>query len=259
MNILATVCGRAGSKGVKSKNIRDFLGYPIAYYTLSALRLFKERRPEHRVTLALNTDSDELFSQFDRTGEWYLRVPRSRELAGDRASKIDVIRETLRFAREHTGERCDVVLDLDLTSPLRRVRDIENVIDALLDTEGAEVAMTVTEARRNPYFNQLAKRPDGFYGTAVQSDFVARQQAPEIYDVNASLYAYRPEFLEKTDTIIIKAKIAVSVMPDTAVLDIDSERDYALMSVLAGHFFKSDPEFSEIRDNIGSFAPASEV
>ena len=42
MKILVTVCGRAGSKGVKSKNTRDFLGYPICYYTISALKLFKE-------------------------------------------------------------------------------------------------------------------------------------------------------------------------------------------------------------------------
>ena len=35
MNILFTICARAGSKGVKSKNARDFLGYPLVYYTLS--------------------------------------------------------------------------------------------------------------------------------------------------------------------------------------------------------------------------------
>ena len=36
MNLLVTLCARAGSKGVKSKNSRLFLGSPLVYYTLSA-------------------------------------------------------------------------------------------------------------------------------------------------------------------------------------------------------------------------------
>lgn len=39
MTVLFTVCGRAGSKGVKNKNIRDYLGTPLVYYTLAAIKL----------------------------------------------------------------------------------------------------------------------------------------------------------------------------------------------------------------------------
>ena len=35
MNILFTLCGRAGSKGVKGKNARDFLDIPLAWYSLA--------------------------------------------------------------------------------------------------------------------------------------------------------------------------------------------------------------------------------
>ncbi len=33
MNILVTICGRAGSKGVGNKNFREFLGRPMISYT----------------------------------------------------------------------------------------------------------------------------------------------------------------------------------------------------------------------------------
>ena len=245
--ILVTICGRAGSKGVKSKNIREFLGIPICYYTLAALRLFRERYPEYgEVTLAVNTDSEQLFSQFDRAGESYLRIPRRESLAGDTASKVDVIRDTLAAACEQTGQVFDVVVDMDLTSPLRRVEDVKNIIDTLFATEGAEVALSVTEARRSPYFNQLNKKENGYYSTVIESDFVARQQAPTIYDANASLYAYSPHYLRESTTILIKSRLAVSVMPDTAVLDIDSENDFQLMELLARHFYDSDPAFREV-------------
>ena len=40
MNILFTVCGRAGSKGLKNKNLSLFLGHPLLYYPLSLIDLF---------------------------------------------------------------------------------------------------------------------------------------------------------------------------------------------------------------------------
>ena len=36
MNLLFTVCARAGSKGFQNKNVRGFLGHPLSYYTMSA-------------------------------------------------------------------------------------------------------------------------------------------------------------------------------------------------------------------------------
>ncbi|MEG1016977.1 MAG: acylneuraminate cytidylyltransferase family protein [Oscillospiraceae bacterium] len=244
MDILVTVLARAGSKGVKSKNMRTFLDYPIAYYTLSALDLFKARYSKEygAVDLAVNTDADELFEQIDKTKLSCIKVPRTLELAGDRVSKIDVVRDTLAKAEKVSHKKYDMVVDMDLTSPLRRARDVKNVIDSLMAHKNAEIALSVTPARRNPYFNQLALMPDGLAKTPIESDFVARQQAPEIFDANASLYAYRPQFLASTDTILIKSKLCLSVMPDTAVLDIDSEHDFELMQILARYFFESDEE-----------------
>ena len=43
MNLLFTICGRAGSKGVHGKNMRDFCGIPLIWYTLSAISLYRER------------------------------------------------------------------------------------------------------------------------------------------------------------------------------------------------------------------------
>ena len=31
MRLLFTICGRAGSKGIKNKNLRDFVGKPLMY------------------------------------------------------------------------------------------------------------------------------------------------------------------------------------------------------------------------------------
>ena len=59
MNILMTICGRAGSKGFKGKNLKIFHGNALIWYTLAVIDLFKSQT-DANVDVALNTDSEEL-------------------------------------------------------------------------------------------------------------------------------------------------------------------------------------------------------
>lgn len=252
-SILAVVCARAGSKGVKGKNVRDFLRFPIGYYTLSAYDLFCERYAadyEGAVLLAVNTDSAELTEQFSRTTIEKIFIPRKEKLSGDRVSKIDVIRDTLAETEKKFSMEFDIIVDFDLTSPLRKPGDIKNIIDTLIMSPIADIALSMTSARRNPYFNQLVKGTSGFLTTAIKSNFIARQQAPEVFDANASLYAYRPEYLKNDTGIFLNAKLVGSMMEDTGVLDIDSERDFRLMEVIARYLYETEPAYGEVREHI---------
>ena len=58
--LLITICGRAGSKGFKNKNLKTFCGHPLVYYSLAAAGLFCDARPDVQVDLCLNTDSEAL-------------------------------------------------------------------------------------------------------------------------------------------------------------------------------------------------------
>jgi len=254
MNILVLICARKGSKGVKGKNVREFLGYPISYYTLSAFTLFKERymKEDTSFMLAVNTDSADLLDQIAATKVPYIMVDRKEELAGDRVSKIDVIRDSLHSVEDKLNNSFDLVIDLDITSPLRKAEDIKNIIDVISDSKEADIALSVTDARRNPYFNQLTQNEDGFLTTVIRSNFIARQQTPPVFDANASIYAYRPGYLKNSDGIFLNAKLVGSLMEDTGILDIDSEKDFQLMEVVANYLYNSDPSFFEVRDNIKS-------
>ena len=46
MRILFTICGRAGSKGIRNKNLREFAGKYLAHYTVSAIDLYLKRHPD---------------------------------------------------------------------------------------------------------------------------------------------------------------------------------------------------------------------
>lgn len=249
MNILFTICGRAGSKGVQGKNTKMLCGQPIVHYTLAAYMAYLERYQGNDIcVLSLNTDSELLRQQMEETEIDFVYIPRKAELAGDFVSKKDVLKDTFLETEKVTGIVFDIMVDLDLTSPIRTEEDIFQTIHTLMGDENADIAYSVTNSRRSPYFNMVKQDEDGYYRTVLQSDFVARQQTPVCYDMNASIYAYRREYL--LSDRIMDRKALIWIMDDTGVLDIDSEEDWELMQLICKYLFDKRKQFKGILTNL---------
>ena len=246
MIILFTICGRAGSKGFKNKNLKEMNGIPLVYYSLGAIKAYADKHPENAVFVALNTDSQLLVDVVLRQNKIpIIVVDRKDELAGDFVAKVDVIKDTFFSCKDKSF---DVVIDLDITSPMRTVDDIENII---LEYEKGiyDLVFSVVKSRRSPYFNMVENKEDGFFRKICVSNFTARQQAPHTYELNASIYAYKPEFLlSKIDKTILDYNCGISVMKDYLVLDIDSEEDFEMMSFLHKMYCEVDAGIQKVFD-----------
>lgn len=251
MNILFTICGRAGSKGFKNKNLKEMNGVPLVFYTLSTIGLYIKNNPFDDVTVAVNTDSKPLKDMVknQKVINGILFIPRKEELAGDKVAKVDVIRDTFREA----GKAFDVIVDLDITSPLRSVKDVENIIEVFKAEDSFDLVTSVVHARRSPYFNMVEKKGN-CYRKICESVFTTRQETPESYELNASIYAYRPTFLDTdiSDTIL-DHNCGISVMEDYLVLDIDSEEDFQMMEVLHRYYLEHNEGLKEVYDEAKCF------
>lgn len=251
MNLLFTLCGRAGSKGVKNKNIRMFCGKPLPLYSLNAMLMYIQKFlcDSDRAEIALNTDCNELIEIITNARSDVFVINRDNSLAGDIVPKVSVIRDCLNKSEKHFKCHFDVVVDLDITSPLRKVTDIKNAIDKKLSRNDTDVVYSVTNSRRNPYFN-MVKEENGFFVKAIPSNYTTRQQTPCYYDMNASIYAYSPESLKNKDaSTFFNSNCDAIIMQDTGILDIDSEDDFELMQVIANYLFEKQ-SYKEIYDNI---------
>lgn len=252
MNLLFTVCGRAGSKGVKNKNISDFMGNPLVYHTLAAIDLFmvKNKGQYDMIDIAVNTDSKELVNLIGQTACIFQLIKRKPELATDISSKLDVIRETLKSCEAIKKVHYDFVIDLDITSPLRSADDIQALVHKIQEKHTTEVVFSVVPSRRNPYFNMVMKDEQGIR-KVCNSTFTARQQAPEVYDMNASMYIYKNEFLyDETRISLFDAEIEMIEMIDTAILDIDHKEDFELMQIIAPYIYQKYPAYRQINEHI---------
>ena len=93
----------------------------------------------------------------------------------------------------------------------------------------------------------MVKKENGFFVKAIASNYTARQQAPTFYDMNASIYVYSPKALMfKDHATFFNDRADAIIMKDTGILDIDSEEDYELISVIAKHLFETDEEYGSI-------------
>lgn len=244
MNILFTICGRAGSKGFKNKNLKEMNGVPLAYYSLASIKGFIDTHSENKITVALNTDSEPLINLIKKQNTVPVTIiPRKKELAGDIVPKVEVIRDTFLSITEGSF---DVVVDLDITSPMRTIKDIENI---LLEYNNGDydLVFSVVEARRSPYFNMVERKPDGYFRKICESKFTTRQQTPKSYEMNASIYAYNPNFLiEEIEGTILDHRCGISEMMDYLVLDIDSEDDFLMMQRLHEYYSNNDAGIEEV-------------
>ena len=255
MNILFTLCGRAGSKGVKGKNARDFLDVPLVWYSMANIALYKEHfAGNNHIDIVLNTDSEDLIRLVQQVKDLDVKVLRRDAcLGGDKVPKVAVILDCLSRSEELFKIKYDLVVDLDITSPLRTVQDIKHAIDKKVSRGDVDVVYSVAPSRRNPYFN-MVKEENGFFCKAIPSNFTTRQEAPVFYDMNASIYAYSPKALRnKNHATFFNSNCDAIVMTDTGILDIDSEEDYELMQVIANYLFKNNQAFQEIFNKANSW------
>lgn len=246
MKLLFTICGRAGSKGIKNKNVKNFLDKPLALYTLSVIDLYL-KRSNYDADIVINTDSEKLIGIFCNNSLYPVDIiERTPELAGDGVAKVDVIQDCLEKMEEKNGSY-DLIIDLDITSPLRTVNDLDVMIEKKLNSD-YDLIFSVTDSRRNPYFNMVMETEHG-YDRVIKSNFNTRQEAPVIYDMNASIYVYSREFLQRK-VGLFEGKCGIHKMFDTGVLDLDHENDLCLMEVIAKYLFENNNEFGEVYNNI---------
>ncbi len=219
-NRICTICARGGSKGVPGKNIRLLNGKPLLAYSIEqakATQLFE--------VIAVSSDSDDILNCAKDWGVTHL-VKRPNELATDTAGKLPVIQHCVSEIQTRLNKTFKTMIDLDCTSPLRKIEDINGVV-TLVEEGLCSNVITGMSSRRSPYFNLVEETAKGFVTLSkkLPSSIVRRQDAPVCYDMNASIYGWTKEaFFQLTK--VISDQTRLFLMPEERSIDIDSELDF---------------------------------
>ncbi|MBR9706182.1 acylneuraminate cytidylyltransferase family protein [Candidatus Pacearchaeota archaeon] len=229
MNMLLTVCCRGGSKGVKNKNIRNLAGKPLIAYTLETAKKWGKAD-----TIICSTDSKAVA---DVAKEYGVEIPfmRPKSLATDTMGKIPVIRHALIESEKIYDTKFDIIVDLDVTNPIRTIEDLNNCLK-IFQEKDIDFLLSAVKARKNPYMNMLEIKKDGLVTISkrLERPILRRQDAPKVYSANASIYFYRREFLldEKSNWPLSSNRVIIYLMNEWSAVDIDTELDFRFIEFL---------------------------
>lgn len=220
---IITICARGGSVGVPGKNIRPLCGKPLIAWTIE--QAFASKIADQ---VFVSTDSDEI-AQVARSFGAQVPFLRPAELATSTVGKLPVIEHLVEWVDQHIGP-VHTVIDLDPTSPLRDIADIHACL-GMLDSS-TDLVITGYEADKNPYFNMVELKSNGFFGrVCLPSDEVlGRQSAPKVYAMNASIYAWHRSSL--SSSLWNSPRIKLHVMSRERSVDIDHPIDFDLVELL---------------------------
>ena len=227
MNILITVCARGGSKGIPGKNIKLLNGKPLIEYTLNSAKIFSQN---HNSKIAISTDDEKILSICNSFGI-HTNYRRPIELSTDTAGKVDTINDILLFEEKEKNIKYNYILDLDVTSPLRTQLDLNEAFKNLQNDKNALNIFSVNIANKNPYFNMVEKKEDGYFELSKKGEYLTRQSADPVFELNASFYFYRREFFSNEIKKVVNERSLIHLMKHIC-FDLDHPIDFEFLNFL---------------------------
>ena len=216
---------RSGSRGVKNKNIKLINDRPLMYYTIK--QAIKSRIFDH---IVVSTDSKKILkiAKSYGAGGWFLRP---KKLSLNSSQKIPVIRHALLQSEKFYNKKFETIIDLDVTSPLRKTEDILKAYKFFIKRK-ANILITGCKSKKNPYFNMIEiKNNKVQVAKKLKKNIYRRQDAPKTYDYNASIYIWRRKALINFKSFYT-SKTVFYEMPESRSIDIDSKLDFKLVEFL---------------------------
>lgn len=237
MNILITICARAGSKRLPNKNIKEFCGKSLIQWTIDQALDFR-CQTKNKVDIVISSDIDVSNFIYDCSNcRNFFLYDRSEELCGDLVNKLDVIKDALQYSQLFFNqEKYDYVIDLDVTNPLRKKYDIKTAFTSFNNRwdSNCENLFSVVQARKIPWFNQIAYMRDGTIALSSDYNYYYNCFDSEVLDLNASIYIYTSRFFDMGYKSPVVANSMIYEMEDWQFIDIDNQIDWDISEM----FFK---------------------
>jgi len=213
MTLLALIPARGGSKGIPRKNIRLFCGKPLLQWSIDVALM------SSCIDQVVVSTEDTEIAAIAKAGGAEVPFLRPEELASDETPGIASVLHAL----EQLPEVDDLLL-LQPTSPLRRVEDVDDIVQ-LRRQAGSESAVSVTLSTKHPAWMYALSEDLLLQSILTDSPAFCRQQLPPAYVLNGAFYLATRSLLERERTFINSSTVGY-IMPADRSVDIDYPLDW---------------------------------
>ncbi len=216
MKWISVIPIRAGSKGIKNKNIRPIFGKPLYEYTIDAAIA----AGAHKVFISTNI-KEVLLKQF---GKNIITIKRAEILCRDNTPMSDVILDFLELGQGANIKDDQIIVLMQATSPLRKTEDLIKALKKFSTSKKFDLMMSVTQTPNNPLKYGLIQ--DGIFENISNPEFcfANRQYLPELFRPTGSFYIFTAGWYRKNRSFTTSLTGAYKI-PKNQSLDIDSPED----------------------------------
>jgi len=105
----------------------------------------------------------------------------------------------------------------------------------IFDTgENLQNVISVKVAHSSPYFTLIERKASAgvVLSKKLATPVVRRQDAPDCYDINGSIYVWDRQTLKTENTVLLQ-RTEIYIMPDYRSMDIDNPLDFLLAEFVA--------------------------
>lgn len=214
--ILAIIPARGGSKGIPNKNITNLCGKPLIAYSILAAQA-----SQYIDDIIVSTDSEQIR---DTSVEYGASVPflRPAALASDTSKTIDCMIYTINELKKQ-GQHYNCVVLLQPTQPIRTEGMVDEAISLLLDST-EDSLVSVTAVTEHPILMRTITKEGTLKSLLPMSSTVRRQDFPNVYRVNGSIYINRINSHFNSSTSL-NDNLLPYFMEESYSVDIDSYED----------------------------------
>ena len=195
MKLLTIVPARAGSKGIKNKNFKNFLGKPLIEYTLSFAKKIKNNH------ILICSDYKKI-NKFEKKYKTILGYHRPKKLSGDEINLGDTIYHAVDWVIREKKLIFDYICILQPTSPIRFIKDLKKILN-LLKKERYEKLSSVVNVRQHPE-EYVKENKNKTWSFLMKSSTKQRQKYKKYFFIDGSYYFLRKDYFLKTKKIVEK-------------------------------------------------------
>ena len=215
--ILVVIPARGGSKGIPRKNIRLLGKKPLIAHTIEM-----GKASQYVDDLVVTTDDNEI--KFISEKFEAQTIKRDGRLAEDSIPLDPVIYDATIKREEETGEKYDIVITVQPTSPLLKTKTLDLAIETLLtpnqENEYYDTIISVVDDRHLSWgYDEENKKYFPLYKERLN-----RQYLPKAYKETGSIFATKREFVCENSRL--GEKIGLIEISKQESIDIDNYEDW---------------------------------
>ena len=145
---------------------------------------------------------------------------------------LPVMQHAIETAETVYKEKVNILILLDPTSPLRKVKDIEQALSIFNKDKTCQAVISGCEAHRSPSFN-MVRLEDDFVQILIRSDkdIGCRQDCPPVFDLDSTVWMYSREAIMDMGKRIPPCT-RLYIVPEERSSHIDTELDFKIVEFL---------------------------